>query len=238
VAWTMPDDAVLGIFGRQPVPGRVKTRLAREFGPEFAAEAHDAMLFDTLDLWASDRWLGPGGRRVLLFEPPDAGHWFDPLVPERFAMRPQAEGDLGARLFDFFDGEFENGARKVVAIGSDSPTLDPSIVVSAYLCLDQKDVVIGPATDGGYYLIGCRPPLPPIFEDVDWGGPQVLWQTVDRLAGSERSLAVLPPWYDIDMPEDWWTLAGHVRAMRASGLDPALPRVEALLPKVTPQRPR
>ena len=121
-------------------------------------------------------------------------------------------------------------------IGSDSPTLDPSVVVSAFLCLQQKDLVIGPATDGGYYLIGCRPPVPAVFEGVDWGTPAVLWQTLDRLRGAGRSLAVLPPWYDVDTADDWRALAGHVRAMRAAGMDPGLPRVEALLPRVVPGR--
>ncbi|RUL88544.1 TIGR04282 family arsenosugar biosynthesis glycosyltransferase [Tautonia sociabilis] len=234
MAWPMPDGAVLGIFGKRPEPGRVKTRLAAEFGDGFAAEAHEAMLLDTLDSWASDRFLAPGGRRVFVYAPADAGPWFDPIVPPSLAMQPQADGDLGARLRAFFAGEFEEGATRVVVIGSDSPTLDPSIVVSAFLCLEGKDVVLGPATDGGYYLIGCRPPVPAIFEGVDWGTPQVLSQTLDRLRGTGRSLAVLPPWYDVDAPDDWRLLGSHVRAMRASGLDPSLPRVEALLPRVLP----
>jgi rSAM/selenodomain-associated transferase 1 len=230
----MPGGAVLGIFGKKPEPGKVKTRLAAEFGPGFAAEAHEAMLLDTLDSWASDRFLAPGGRRVFVFSPADAGPWFDPIVPGTLALQAQAEGDLGARMRAFFEGEFEEGADRVVLIGSDSPTLDPSIVISAFLCLESKDVVLGPSTDGGYYLIGCRPPVPPIFEGVDWGTGNVLGQTLDLLAGSGRSLAVLPPWYDVDSPDDWRFLAAHIRAMRRSGLDPTLPRVEALLPRVVP----
>ena len=233
MAWPMPEGAVLGIFGKEPEPGKVKTRLAGEYGDGFAAEVHEAMLFDALDLWGSDRFVS-GGRRVLVYAPGDAGPRFDPLVPAGLAMQPQAEGDLGERMRSFFAGEFEDGASKVVVIGSDSPTLDPSIVVSAFLCLDGKDVVVGPSTDGGYYLIGCRAPVPPIFEGVDWSTPSVLWQTLDRLRGGGRSLAVLPPWYDVDSPDDWRMLAGHVRALRASGMDPGLPRVEALLPRLVP----
>lgn len=230
----MPDGAVLGIFGKKPEPGKVKTRLAVEFGNEFAAEAHEAMLRDTLDTWGSNRYLAPGGRRVFVFAPDDAGPWFDPIVPAGLAMQAQAHGDLGARLRSFFEGEFAEGASRVVVLGSDSPTLDPSIVVSAFLCLDQKDVVIGPSTDGGYYLIGCRVPVPSVFEGVEWGSARVFEQTLDRLRGTGRSLAVLPPWYDIDTPDDWRLLGAHIRAMRLSGMDPALPRTEVLLPRVLP----
>jgi uncharacterized protein len=229
VAWALPAGAVLGIFGKRPEPGRVKTRLAAALGPQFAAEAHEAMLFDLLDLWGSDRLLAPGGRRVLVFAPDDSGPWFDARVPAAFALQPQATGDLGRRMHDFFAGEFEDGASRVVLIGSDSPTLDPSNVIGAFLCLEGRDVVLGPSADGGYYLVGCRPPVPPIFERVDWSTPDVLGQTIDRLRGTGLSLAVLPPSYDVDTPEDWRVLAGHVRALRRAGMDPQLPRVEALI---------
>lgn len=219
---------MLGIFGKRPDPGRVKTRLAAEFGAQFAADAHEAMLFDLLE--GFDRLLAPGGRRVLVFAPDDAGPWFDARVPAAFSLQPQADGDLGRRMHAFFAGEFADGASRVVLIGSDSPTLDPSLVLGAFLCLEQKDVVLGPATDGGYYLVGCRPPVPPIFEGIAWSTPLVLGQTLDLLRVCGRSLAVLPPWYDVDTPDHWRVLAGHVRAMRLAGMAPAWPRIEALLP--------
>ncbi len=156
MAWPLPMRSVLGVFGKKPEAGRVKTRLSVAYGPAFAAEAYEAMLFDTLALWASDRVLAPGGRRVLVFDPPDVGPWFDDRAPDTFALQPQTEGDLGDRLRAFFEGEFADGAEKVVVIGSDSPTLDPNFVVSAFVLLDHKEVVLGPATDGGYYLLGCR----------------------------------------------------------------------------------
>lgn len=226
MAWTLPEGAVLGVFGRRPEPGKVKSRLAAGFGPEAAAELYGAMLFDVLDTWDSPRVLAPGGRRVLVYSPEDAGPWFDARVPDSFALQPQADGDLGRRMHAFFAGEFEDGAARVVLIGSDSPTLDPSVVISAFLCLESRDVVLGPAADGGYYLIGCRRAAPPVFDGVDWGTPRVLSQTVDRLRDTGLSLAVLPPWYDVDTPDDWQTLAGHVRAMRAAGTEVSLPRLE------------
>jgi glycosyltransferase A (GT-A) superfamily protein (DUF2064 family) len=132
----------------------------------------------------------------------------------------------------FFAGELEDGASRIVLIGSDSPTLDPTIVISAFLCLESRDVVLGPSTDGGYYLVGCRASVPPMFEGIDWSTPEVLGQTVDLLRDTGLSLSVLPPWYDVDGPDDWRMLSGHVRAMRRSGMDPGLPRVEALLGRI------
>jgi rSAM/selenodomain-associated transferase 1 len=229
VAWTLPDGAVLGIFAKHPVPGRVKTRLAARLGADGAAEAHAAMLLDGLDLWGGGRYLAPGGRRVVVFSPHDSGSWFDQHAPAGFALQPQEGPDLGARMHSFLAGEFAEGAGRVVVIGSDSPTLDPSHVVSAFLCLEHKDVVLGPATDGGYYLVGARVPVPELFHDIPWSTPAVLARSVAALRASGHSLALLPPWYDVDTPESWDMLAGHVAALRLAGLDPELPRTEALL---------
>ena len=227
--WKLPERAVLGTFAKKSEPGRVKTRLAKDLGDELAARIHEAMLLDWLDIWGSERFLAPGGRRVVVFDPPDAGPWFDDAVPASFALQPQASGDLGTRMRSFFEGEFEDGAERVVLVGADSPTLDPSIVISAFLCLEGRDIVLGPATDGGYYLVGCRPPVPPIFEEMDWSTPEVLSRTIDKLQETGLSLAILPPWYDIDTVDDWRMLAGHLRAMRRAGIDPGLARVESLL---------
>ncbi len=229
MAWPMPEGAVLGIFAKRPDPGSVKTRLAAEFGDEFAAEAAGAMVLDLADLWGSERILEAGGRRVLVFAPDDAGPWFDERIPAGLALQPQVEGDLGDRMKAFFDGEFGDGASRVVLIGSDSPTLDPSIVISAFLTLESRDVVLGPSADGGYYLVGCRPPTPPIFSGPSWGTPGVLEETIHALKDSGLALGVLPPWYDVDTPDDIRSLRGHLRAMRRAGIDPICPRLETFL---------
>jgi rSAM/selenodomain-associated transferase 1 len=229
MAWSLPEGGVLGIFGKRPEPGRVKTRIADEVGADAASRLHEAMLFDLLDLWDSPGVLAPGGRKVLVYAPGDAGPWFDPRVPASFALQPQADGDLGRRMADFFAGELEEGASRVVVIGSDAPTLDPSFVIGAFVALEGRDVVLGPATDGGYYLVGTRRAVPQIFEGIDWSTPDVLGQTIDRLDGTGLSVAVLPPWYDVDTPESLRMLRGHLRAMRRAGMDPLLARTEAWL---------
>lgn len=229
MAWPLPDRAVLGIRGERPTPEPGRIGLAAQIGQELAARADTALLFDSLDLWGSERILAAGGRRVFLYSPDDAGPWFDTRVPESFALQPQAEGNLSTRMNAFFAGELEDGAEQVVLIGTGTPTLDPTIVLSAFLCLESRDVVFGPNTSGGCYLIGCRGTVPPIFDGLEWTAPHSLMDAVNRLKDTRLSLAVLPPWYDVDSPLGWQTLAGHLRALRRAGLDPGLPRVEALL---------
>ena len=87
------------------------------------------------------------------------------------------------------------------------------------LGLESKDLVIGPAVDGGYYLIGCRPPAPPIFDGIDWGSISVLAKTIERLHDTGRSLAVLPPWYDVDTPDSLAVRAARM-ASKASANSP------------------
>jgi glycosyltransferase A (GT-A) superfamily protein (DUF2064 family) len=89
-------------------------------------------------------------------------------------------------------------------------------------------VVLGPATDGGYYLIGCARGVPPVFDGVGWGGPRVLAETVARLGATPARLALLPPWYDVDTLADWWALRGHLAALRRAGLDADVPHTLAL----------
>ncbi len=233
MGWTLPDGAVLGIFVKRPDPGKVKTRLAEDLGIDLSAEISGAMALDLAELWGGERILSASGRRVLVFSPEDAGPWFDSRVPGTLALQPQEDGDLGERMRSFFEGEFADGATRVVLIGSDSPTLDPSIVISAFLCLEGRDVVLGPATDGGFYLIGCRRPIPSLFDGMDWSTPRVLEQVLVAARSAGASLGLLPPWYDVDTARDWQVVRGHVRGMRVAGLDPLLPRVEALIDRQT-----
>jgi rSAM/selenodomain-associated transferase 1 len=214
---------VLGLFAKRPDPGRVKTRLAAQASPEWAARVADAFLRDTVE-----RLSRIAGRRVLAFTPSDARPFFAGIVGTRFALVPQDEGDLGRRLSAFIAGELEAGAGAVVVVGTDSPTLPPELVEQAFQELERADVVLGPATDGGYYLLGCGRRLPPLFDRVAWSSRRVLAETVARLPDPGWRLAVLPPWYDVDTLDDWWMLCGHLAALRRAGTDPGVPLTEPL----------
>jgi rSAM/selenodomain-associated transferase 1 len=220
---------VLGVFAKQPQPGRVKTRLAAQVSAGWAAQVAEAFLLDTLH-----RLQQIEARRLLAFAPAEAGPYFADLAADRFALVPQAAGDLGVRMEAFFRETLAATAGRVVLVGTDSPNLPPSYLEQAFDELQHADVVLGPAADGGYYLLGCAGRLPPVFEGIAWGTSAVLRQTIDRLADPSWRLALLPPWYDIDTLDDWRMLQGHVAAQRRAGMDPGLPHTERLLRDALP----
>jgi uncharacterized protein len=222
-----PDDPsrrVLGLFAKLPRPGAVKTRLGAGPTPDWGARVARAFLLDALA-----RLSAVAVRRVLAFAPADAEEEFAALAQGRFALAPQSEGDLGRRMAGFFTAQLEAGAEAVVLVGADSPTLPIAYVEQAFEELRRADVVLGPASDGGYYLVGCGQCLPPIFDGVAWSTNHVLADTIARLSDPSWLLALLAPWYDVDTPDDWALLRGHVAALRRAGVDPAVPHTEALL---------
>jgi rSAM/selenodomain-associated transferase 1 len=214
---------VLGVFAKWPRGGTVKTRLG--LPPDHAAAIAEAFLLDTLDRCTAL----PRTRRLVVFTPASSGQDFATLLPAGWDQEPQAEGDLGTRLAAFFARHLAGGA-PVVAIGTDSPTLPLSYIEQAFAHLTDADVVLGPATDGGYYLVGARGELPPIFHPIDWSTERVLEQTIATLSAPRWRLALLPPWYDVDTATDWQLLRGHIAALRRAGLDPGIPRTERLCP--------
>jgi rSAM/selenodomain-associated transferase 1 len=207
----------LGLFAKWPAPGQVKTRLASATSPEWAACLADAFLGDALRQWESL----PG--RILAIDPPQRQSDFARRAGPGWQIVVQAAGGLGQRLGAFFQ-QFS----PAVVLGTDSPTLPRSHVLAALQALETTDVVLGPATDGGYYLIGCRDWLPELFAGVAWGGEQVLKQTVERLPPG-KSLHLLPPWYDVDTLADVHFLWGHLAAARRAGDDLQAPHTEQLL---------
>jgi rSAM/selenodomain-associated transferase 1 len=214
---------VLGLFAKQPVPSQAKTRLAAATSPEWAAQVAAAFLGDLMD-----RLSTLDVQRVLAFAPPVASSYFNQAARGRFELVPQCGGDLGQRMDAFLRERVASGAEAVVIVGTDSPTLPLPIIDQAFAVLRRTDVVLGPAMDGGYYLVGCGRRVPPMFEGISWSGSTVLVETVARLTDSSWRLSVLPPWYDVDTLDDWLMLRGHLAAMRRAGIDPEVPRTEVL----------
>jgi uncharacterized protein len=222
--------AVVGLFAKWPRPGMVKTRLAGATSPAWACRVADACLRDTLA--RLNRLAGRPVRRVIAFAPTDAEANFARLVAESgapFDLVPQADGDLGERMSRFIAQQHGAGADAVVLVGADSPTLPLETIEQAFAELSQADVVLGPAMDGGYYLVGCGRRVPPIFQGIAWSTAQVLAQTIVCLRDPQWRLALLPPWYDLDSCEDWALLRGHIAAMHRAGVNPGVPHIEALL---------
>lgn len=218
-----PVTSVLGVFAKWPQAGRVKTRLAAATSPNWAARVAAAFLADTIDRLADFP-----ARRVLAFTPVDRAGECKQLSGERFELVPQAEGDFGRRMAEFFAARFREGAVRVVLLGTDSPTLPLDYVHRAMEMLADSDVVLGPATDGGYYLVGGTPRMPPIFNGITWGQADVFAETIARIPSTSR-LALLAPWYDVDTLNDWNMLRFHVAGLRRERAAILAPRTERLL---------
>jgi len=217
---------VFGLFAKQPQAGTVKTRLAKSIGDAAAADLYAAFIADLIE-----RFRNTADRRLLGYAPANAAarEFFQNAAQNDYTLWPQPDVDLGGRMAAFFHHAFQSGADRVVLIGSDSPTLPTEFVRRAFDELHQADCVLGPAGDGGYYLIGLRRELPRVFHDITWSGPAVLRQTVERLQSEAATLKLLPLWYDVDCSDDVEFLRGHLAALQAVGKGGCAPRTAAFL---------
>jgi rSAM/selenodomain-associated transferase 1 len=196
----MTADRCLCVFARTPALGQVKRRLAEALGEAAALAAHEELLEGTLR-----RCLQGGSYRLELWltdlsQLPD---WLcSPPFSTEMTMRLQGEGDLGARMWETLRQGL-NASSYCVLIGSDCPDIDAAYVAAAFEALAGADVVLGPAADGGYGLIGLSKPLPELFLDMRWGDSGVRARTLARAARSGASVVCLPEIYDVDRLEDW-----------------------------------
>ena len=188
----------LGLFAKFWEPGRVKTRLAATLGNQLACELYEIFLFHLLDSIAP-----VSDHTTVVFSPPDREADFRAAIALNWMLEPQSEGDLGDRMRNFFAGQFSSASSaqrktKVVVIGADCPQLSVTEIQTAFDELDKNDVVIGPSTDGGYYLLGMQGGLAEVFDDIDWSTSKVLPQTTQRLDQQNKSFALLPAKTDVD----------------------------------------
>jgi uncharacterized protein len=190
---------VLVIFARAPHPGQVKTRIAAELGGLEALEIYRTLAARTIAAARSGRNYGV----TVAYSPRDAEEVMRDWLGASLLLRPQRDGDLGARMAAAIDDEFARGADRVVVIGTDCPDLTPALIESAFARLDQSDAVLGPATDGGYYLIGMARPLPELFHDVPWSSPETLRVTMERARQGKLRVSLLDALADIDTADDW-----------------------------------
>lgn len=187
------------VFAREPIPGRVKTRLAAAIGDIAAADAYSKMLGNVLD----------NCRRLENVETVvfwDCEEVSLPLLTERygFCSRTQVAGDLGQRMQRAFAEMFASGCNYCCIIGSDAPDLPVSYIQESFdiLAAEQTDVVIGPTHDGGYYLLGLSRLRPQLFTNIDWSTPLVLKQSRAAAENAGARVLLLPEWYDIDTQFD------------------------------------
>jgi len=185
------------VMTRIPEAARVKTRLIPALGPEGASQLHEALLRHTLRQarplgWPTEIW----------FTGADAFPAADFPEADSFCPQPQGTGDLGERLIRAIAHASAREAERVVVIGTDCPGLTAATLREAAEGLATHDVVLGPAEDGGYYLIALRRPQPALFTHIEWGTERVLSQTLEKCQGLGLRVHQLAPLADVDEPED------------------------------------
>jgi rSAM/selenodomain-associated transferase 1 len=204
-----PRDALL-VFVRAPAEGRVKTRLAATLGPRGALRVYRRLAMHAV---AQARALAPGVSLRVHVEPAGEVDAVRAWLGDGPAYLPQAPGDLGGRMAAAFDAAFAGGARRVVIIGSDLPDLSAGLLRRAFGLLREAGAVVGPAADGGYWLLGLARPIPAVFEGIAWSTGGVLAATLERLRAAGVEPARLPTLRDVDeaadLPAGWaaWALA-------------------------------
>ncbi len=199
-------------------PRLAKSRLRNTFSDSIVTRLAGAFLRDTLEQACRVEQVEPW----LLYTPAAAEPGMRTLASEcgvldRLVLHAQVGETLGDRLQHGFDLAFERGARAVVAMGSDSPTLSSETIADAFEHLRRRSAVIGPARDGGYYLIGLTGPLPAVWQGVSWSTSRVSQETVDRLESLGVGYSMLPPGCDVDTPADLETLKLDLVNLRKAG---------------------
>ena len=221
------------VFAKNPMPNQVKTRLIPNLSPEQAATLYTAFLTDGCDTLAKL----PDVDLIIAYTPAKARSDLQRLIGDDALYIPQIGAGLGERLTSATQWAAEHRYTQILLVGSDSPTLPITYVSKALTLLDSRDIVLGPSTDGGYYLIGfsvetVETTVPYIFKDIAWSTANVFQQTVARICSRKATLGILPPWYDIDTAEDLAFLHAHISAMRFAGETVQAVRTESLLTKI------
>lgn len=193
----------LAVMVKSPVAGTVKTRLVPPLSMEEAAALYKFFIKDIL---ASVAALSDLDLFVAVLSADDSDGLLSSTIPDALTCFDQAGSTLGERLYNVFERLFRMGYSRVAVIGSDSPDLNPELIDAAFTILKDNvgKVVLGPALDGGYYLIAMDSLDRRPFEDISWSTGSVLDETIKRLDGSA---VLLEPWYDIDTAGDILKLA-------------------------------
>ena len=188
------------VFTRYPEPGESKTRLIPALGPRGAADLHRKMTEHTLS-WAR-RWKERFPASLEVHFTGGSEESFQKWLGPDLSYRPQPEGNLGGRMHEAFRQAFQEGVEKVVIVGTDCPGLTEDLTQEAFAGLDQGEVALGPAKDGGYYLVGLRRPVEELFRGIPWGTGEVRAKTLETARRLGLRVSLLKPLDDVDRPED------------------------------------
>jgi rSAM/selenodomain-associated transferase 1 len=192
----MPTREIL-LFAKYPEAGRCKTRLAATLGDEAALRVYRALLDHTLKTMQAVE-----ARKVLYVDPPERASSGSQWASGMDLYLPQSQGDLGERLSTAMTERLQAGAERILFLGSDCPQISEESILSSFSILEEKDVVLGPTEDGGYYLLGLKSSLLFLFQDIPWSTERVLETTLNILKEHGLSYILLATFSDVDTLQD------------------------------------
>lgn len=195
----LPEKNTLIIFVKYPEPGKVKSRVASDLGAEKAAEVYSLMTETTIEKVSKP----DTHRTIIFFDPPERENEItDWLGSGKLSYERQVGTTIGEKMSNAFFSVFSRGTEKAVLIGTDIPEITADTARVAFDGLNETDVVLGPAADGGYYLLGLRKPEPRLFRYIDWSTNVVLTQTIDRIKELRLEYSLLETLSDVDTFDD------------------------------------
>jgi len=213
-----PNDRRILLFVKAPLLGRVKTRLSKVVGRHEAANLYKCFVSDTIAVLQQTDFAWR-----ICYHPPQAANQMIEWLGPSFTYMPQHGNNLGARMADAFNTVFSEGIRSALIIGSDLPDLSTAIINEAFTSIETTASVIGPALDGGYYLIGFNNNsfLPAAFEDIPWGTEDVYAKTLNIFQNHKVGYHPLPVCRDIDDYQDlvdFWQRNRHQNSLACNTL--------------------
>ncbi|HHT9116310.1 MAG: TIGR04282 family arsenosugar biosynthesis glycosyltransferase [Planctomycetes bacterium] len=219
------ENAVI-IFLKYPEPGKVKTRLAKDIGNEKACAIYKLLAENVIKNILTKN---PGTYDVHIFFTPadkenEIKNWLKSIIDNERAFHiqysPQKGNTLGERMSNAFQQTLQRkDCKRCIIIGTDCPEIDATMIESVFEILKEKDIVIGPCKDGGYYLLGMSGPVPvsfkqgfvpELFEDIDWSTDRVFIQTMEKIQKNNLSCGILKTLVDIDTIEDLYQYASDI----------------------------
>jgi rSAM/selenodomain-associated transferase 1 len=204
----------LVIMAKEPRIGRTKTRLCPPLTHTQASTLYEALLLDTIKLGSNLKDIDLG----LAVTPSGSSVYFEPITLPTTLLIPIDCIDIGQCLLRALTHLLDMGYQKVIALNSDGPTLPADYIYESIRRLDEHDIVIGPAEDGGYYLIGLNAIHPEIFRDIEWSTNLVLTQTLKKAEELNLGVSLLPEWYDVDNEASFNRLIGELMELPAGSL--------------------
>ncbi len=205
-------ERILIVFVKYPEAGHVKTRLAKSIGKKEATSIY--RLFVELLLERTDSM---DSERLIFYTPANKREKVSIWLDDDSRLFPQRGDNLGQRMSNAFRFAFARGAREIVIVGTDIPLLDKEVILGAFKKLENRQCVIGPSLDGGYYLLGLSHFDGRIFQNINWGTDKVLDQTIEAVKRLGLTYSLLEKHFDVDDIEDLVRLRLSLRRHRKAG---------------------